>query len=151
MKKIITFLLLVLIISLCSSIAFAGYDDGADCWNCGHYHWGDWMCDGCGACSDNCDNSDCYEETHCPGCGECLLTAQLWCEECGFCDDCQEESHCPECGVCYVECQIWCDDCGLCEECAADLLVHCLFCNQCSSTGYEVCEECGACEECWVA
>ena len=32
---------------------FAGYEDGEDCWHCGHYHWDGYLC-GCGACSTSC-------------------------------------------------------------------------------------------------
>jgi len=51
--------------------------DGEVCEVCGHYNWGDWVCDNCGLCSEEAANSDCYETTHCADCGCCLKTKAI--------------------------------------------------------------------------
>ena len=70
--------------------ADADYEDGQECWNCGHYHWGDYMHD-CGACSPDCTNDWCALETHCRRCGGCL-NGDYPCDECGMYEDCAVET-----------------------------------------------------------
>ena len=63
------------------------YDDGFDCPNCDHYHFGsDYMCD-CLFCTIDC-NYECWVETHCNDCGVCFGDTPYWCEECYKCAEC---------------------------------------------------------------
>lgn len=149
---------LVMLLGLMPSFtihAHAGYEDGAECWNCGHYHWDEFMHD-CGACSPDCTNDWCALETHCHNCGECLNGEQP-CENCGLCEKCAKEmGHCTTCGECWMDndpdntlcgncgqcyfCSPICEECGLCAECANDWDdgMHCPECRSC----YQVTEQC---------
>ena len=146
---------------------FAGYEDGEDCWHCGHYHWDGYLC-GCGACSTSCTNADCWLETHCNNCGMCLMEDGGFCSECNYCTECMAESgwHCSECKQCFLgdedgnlcgncgrcaSCVAICQDCGFCQECfeEEDDEMHCPLCGSC----YEVNEPCefvenNHCKEC---
>lgn len=175
MKKRILSILLVCatLLMLLPASAFADYSDGAECANCGHYHWDDHMCK-CGLCSVNCTNSDCWYETHCKECGECYMDVSNWCDECGWCENCMKGRHCEDCGRCFVgegedelcpECLrcsdcvgAICDECNRCDECAgeehcANCSAHlyttapCGYCDDCATEAGLHCESCGACFE----
>ena len=150
------------------------YDDGFQCPNCDHYHWGENMCD-CLFCTIDC-NYECWVETHCNDCGVCFGDTPYWCEECYKCAECMEESHCSTCAKCYIgeddqlcgECHkgpccsiTICDSCGFCDDCANDDSdpMHCSLCNACfgavdecvddDDTGVIHCVDCHtACEQC---
>ena len=151
------------------------YDDGFDCPNCNHYHFGsDYMCD-CLFCTIDC-NYECWVETHCNDCGVCFGDTPYWCEECYKCAECMEEKHCSTCAKCYIgeddqlcgECHkgpccsiTICDSCGFCDDCANDDSdpMHCSLCNACfgavdecvddDDTGVIHCVDCHtACEQC---
>ena len=151
------------------------YDDGFDCPNCDHYHFGsDYMCD-CLFCTIDC-NYECWVETHCNDCGVCFGDTPYWCEECYKCAECMEEKHCSTCAKCYIgeddqlcgECHkgpccsiTICDSCGFCDDCANDDSdpMHCSLCNACfgsvdecvddDDTGVIHCVDCHtACEQC---
>ena len=151
------------------------YDDGFDCPNCDHYHFGsDYMCD-CLFCTIDC-NYECWVETHCNDCGVCFGDTPYWCEECYKCAECMEEKHCSTCAKCYIgeddqlcgECHkgpccsiTICDSCGFCDDCANDDSdpMHCSLCNNCfgavdecvddDDTGVIHCIDCHtACEQC---
>ena len=151
------------------------YDDGFDCPNCDHYHFGsDYMCD-CLFCTIDC-NYECWVETHCNDCGVCFGDTPYWCEECYKCAECMEEKHCSTCAKCYIGeddqlcgecykgpcCSITiCDSCGFCDDCANDDSdpMHCSLCNACfgavdecvddDDTGVIHCVDCHtACEQC---
>ena len=151
------------------------YDDGFDCPNCDHYHFGsDYMCD-CLFCTIDC-NYECWVETHCNDCGVCFGDTPYWCEECYKCAECMEETHCSTCAKCYIgeddqlcgECHkgpccsiTICDSCGFCDDCANDDSdpMHCSLCNNCfgavnecvddDDTGVIHCVDCHtACEQC---
>ena len=151
------------------------YDDGFDCPNCNHYHFGsDYMCD-CLFCTIDC-NYECWVETHCNDCGVCFGDTPYWCEECYKCAECMEETHCSTCAKCYIgeddqlcgECHkgpccsiTICDSCGFCDDCANDDSdpMHCSLCNACfgavdecvddDDTGVIHCVDCHtACEQC---
>ena len=151
------------------------YDDGFDCPNCDHYHFGsEYMCD-CLFCTIDC-NYECWVETHCNDCGLCLGDTPYWCEECYKCADCMEDTHCSTCAKCYIgeddqlcgECHkgpccsiTICDSCGFCDDCANDDSdpMHCSLCNACfgsvdecvddDDTGVIHCVDCHtACEQC---
>ena len=151
------------------------YDDGFDCPNCDHYHFGsDYMCD-CLFCTIDC-NYECWVETHCNDCGVCFGDTPYWCEECYKCAECMEEKHCSTCAKCYIgeddqlcgECHkgpccsiTICDTCGFCDDCANDDSdpMHCSLCNACfgsvdecvddDDTGVIHCVDCHtACEQC---
>ena len=151
------------------------YDDGFDCPNCDHYHFGsDYMCD-CLFCTIDC-NYECWVETHCNDCGVCFGDTPYWCEECYKCAECMEEKHCSTCAKCYIGeddqlcgecykgpcCSITiCDSCGFCDDCANDDSdpMHCSLCNNCfgevdecvddDDTGVIHCVDCHtACEQC---
>lgn len=151
------------------------YDDGFDCPNCNHYHFGsEYMCD-CLFCTIDC-NYECWVETHCNDCGVCFGDTPYWCETCYKCADCMEDTHCSTCGKCYIGeddqlcgecykgpcCSITiCDSCGFCDDCANDDSdpMHCSLCNACfgsvdecvddDDTGVIHCIDCHtACEQC---
>ena len=187
-KRLMSILLcLVMLFSLVPGAAvpvhafWDDYDDGFDCPNCDHYHFGsDYMCD-CLFCTIDC-NYECWVETHCNDCGVCFGDTPYWCEECYKCADCMEEKHCSTCAKCYIgeddqlcgECHkgpccsiTICDSCGFCDDCANDDSdpMHCLLCNACfgavdecvddDDTGVIHCVDCHTsceqCEECLLA
>ncbi len=156
------------------------YDDGFQCPNCDHYHWGENMCD-CLFCTIDC-NYECWVETHCNDCGVCFGDTPYWCEECYKCAECMEDTHCSTCAKCYIgeddqlcgECHkgpccsiTICDSCGFCDDCANDDSdpMHCSLCNACfgsvdecvddDDTGVIHCIDCHTsceqCEECLLA
>ena len=174
-------LVLVLLTSLMSGAAvpvhafWDDYDDGFDCPNCNHYHFGsEYMCD-CLFCTIDC-NYECWVETHCNDCGVCFGDTPYWCETCYKCADCMEDTHCSTCAKCYIgeddqlcgECHkgpccsiTICDSCGFCDDCANDDSdpMHCSLCNNCfgsvdecvddDDTGVIHCVDCHtACEQC---
>ena len=181
-RRIVSVLLaLVMLVSLMPSLvvpahAFGDdYDDGFDCPNCDHYHFGsDYMCD-CLFCTIDC-NYECWVETHCNDCGVCFGDTPYWCEECYKCAECMEDTHCSTCAKCYIgeddqlcgECHkgpccsiTICDSCGFCDDCANDDSdpMHCSLCNACfgsvdecvddDDTGVIHCIDCHtACEQC---
>lgn len=146
-------LALVMLLSLMPSLELPAhafwddYDDGFDCPNCNHYHFGsEYMCD-CLFCTIDC-NYECWVETHCNDCGVCFGDTPYWCETCYKCADCMEDTHCSTCGKCYIgeddqlcgECHkgsccsiTICDTCGFCDDCANDDSdpMHCSLCNSC--------------------
>ena len=156
------------------------YDDGFQCPNCDHYHWGENMCE-CLFCTIDC-NYECWVETHCNDCGVCFGDTPYWCEECYKCAECMEDTHCSTCAKCYIgeddqlcgECHkgpccsiTICDTCGFCDDCANDDSdpMHCSLCNACfgsvdecvddDDTGVIHCIDCHTsceqCEECLLA
>ena len=159
-KKILALFLAVLMLAGGGLSAFADYDDGKDCPECGKYHWDDWIaCDDCGMCID------CAADYTCPYCHECLYCADDWCGGCRACPDCAEII-CSECGEHCFQCAddskfcITCERCGECNgdtacpgctetcgECETrDFCSECFFCEDCSGG---VCTECGkACYNC---
>ena len=181
-KRLMSILLcLVMLFSLVPGAAvpvhafWDDYDDGFDCPNCNHYHFGsDYMCD-CLFCTIDC-NYECWVETHCNDCGVCFGDTPYWCEECYKCADCMEDKHCSTCAKCYIGeddqlcgecykgpcCSITiCDSCGFCDDCANDDSdpMHCSLCNACfgavdecvddDDTGVIHCVDCHtACEQC---
>ena len=187
-SRIVSILLaLVMLTSLMSSLVVPAhafwddYDDGFDCPNCDHYHFGsDYMCD-CLFCTIDC-NYECWVETHCNDCGVCFGDTPYWCEECYKCAECMEDTHCSTCAKCYIgeddqlcgECHkgpccsiTICDSCGFCDDCANDDSdpMHCSLCNACfgsvdecvddDDTGVIHCIDCHTsceqCEECLLA
>ena len=187
-KRLMSILLcLVMLFSLVPGAAvpvhafWDDYDDGFDCPNCDHYHFGsDYMCD-CLFCTIDC-NYECWVETHCNDCGVCFGDTPYWCEECYKCAECMEEKHCSTCAKCYIGeddqlcgecykgpcCSITiCDTCGFCDDCANDDSdpMHCSLCNACfgavdecvddDDTGVIHCIDCHTsceqCEECLLA
>ena len=181
-SRIVSILLaLVMLVSLMPSLVVPAhafwddYDDGFDCPNCDHYHFGsDYMCD-CLFCTIDC-NYECWVETHCNDCGVCFGDTPYWCEECYKCAECMEDTHCSTCAKCYIgeddqlcgECHkgpccsiTICDSCGFCDDCANDDSdpMHCSLCNACfgavdecvddDDTGVIHCVDCHtACEQC---
>lgn len=176
-KRILSILLcLVMVMGLLPMQAVA--EEGQECANCSHIHWGDAVCGSCGLCSADCPSGgDCWYETHCKNCGSCYMSADNWCDECGWCDDCMQEAHCLDCGRCFVgeskdelceDCQV-CSDCagegGACEVCSkciecADDDEHCqscpnhlddddvcVYCDDCAAIEGLHCESCGECFE----
>ena len=174
-------LALVMLLSLMPSLELPAhafwddYDDGFDCPNCNHYHFGsEYMCD-CLFCTIDC-NYECWVETHCNDCGVCFGDTPYWCETCYKCADCMEDTHCSTCAKCYIgeddqlcgECHkgpccsiTICDSCGFCDDCANDDSdpMHCSLCNACfgavdecvddDDTGVIHCVDCHtACEQC---
>ncbi len=180
-SRIVSVLLaLVMLVSLMPSLVVPAhafwddYDDGFQCPNCDHYHWGENMCD-CLFCTIDC-NYECWVETHCNDCGVCFGDTPYWCEECYKCAECMEDTHCSTCAKCYIgeddqlcgECHkgpccsiTICDSCGFCDDCANDDSdpMHCSLCNSCfgsvdecvddDDTGVIHCVDCHtACEQC---
>ena len=181
-RRVVSILLtLVMLASLIPSMLvpthafWDDYDDGFDCPNCDHYHFGsDYMCD-CLFCTIDC-NYECWVETHCNDCGVCFGDTPYWCETCYKCEECMEDTHCSTCAKCYIgeddqlcgECHkgpccsiTICDSCGFCDDCANDDSdpMHCSLCNACfgavdecvddDDTGVIHCVDCHtACEQC---
>ena len=181
-KRLLSWLLsMVMLLSLLPGMELPAhafwddYDDGFDCPNCDHYHFGsEYMCD-CLFCTIEC-NYECWVETHCNDCGVCFGDTPYWCEECYKCAECMEEKHCSTCAKCYIGeddqlcgecykgpcCSITiCDSCGFCDDCANDDSdpMHCSLCNSCfgsvdecvddDDTGVIHCVDCHtACEQC---
>lgn len=175
MKKFYSLLLLTLVIAAGvlygnSLTVQADYEDGQECWSCGHYHWDAYCCGICGACSPECTDTQCFVDTHCNECGACKNEDQGFCDECRTCTDCHYDNgwHCILCAQCYYtneaelcgECWLCadcrgglCDTCGFCAECwsEADDNMHCPECDNCYSA-YEQCpnETNNHCVECCV-
>ena len=161
-KRILSILLsLVMVLTLLPTQVIA--DEASECAHCSHIHWGSYVCEDCGLCSDECSNSDCWYETHCKNCGACYMKADDWCDECGWCKDCMDnEAHCKDCGRCFLgeskddlceNCGLCsyhfdrgiCSDCNLCDDCAGD--EHCPYCPD-DPNHLDGGEPCGACEDC---
>ena len=150
----------------------ADYEDGMECWNCDHYHYDEWCCGSCGACSADDSNVDCFVATHCNECGACFREASNFCPDCRTCEDCYVNNgwHCLSCNECHFTSEeelcgkCWfcgdcmgglCDGCGFCEGCWGVELMHCEECGNCYGEydicqyGYIHCEECCIiCEQC---
>ena len=161
-KRIISLILaLLMILTLLPVTAFA---ESEECWHCGHRHWGDYICSGCGACSLEDSNVDCFVETHCNECGACLMNNDGFCTECNYCPSCMEGSHCVDCHACYIadedgnicgncwrckDCVSICPDCGMCDECVeSDDNMHCPICNNCYQTTGQCASGGNHCEFC---
>lgn len=152
----------------------ADWEDGMECWFCGHYHWDEYCCGMCGACSTECTGTDCCLLTHCNECGACDKELE-GCPECRLCEDCYVNNgwHCLGCNECHYTSEdelcgyCWfcadcmgglCDSCGFCEVCWEVENMHCQECGNCYGSyaecdfGYDHCEECciicEQCEEC---
>ena len=153
-KRILSALLcLLMVLSLLPIQAFA--EEGEECLgSCNHVHWGDAICDGCHLCSADCPKDgggDCWYESHCKECGACYMSADNWCDECGWCQDCMQEAHCQDCGRCFVgeDKDELCEDCKRCASCADGVCADCNKCGEC--TGGVVCEDCNKCMDCGEA
>lgn len=160
-KRILSILLcLVMVMGLLPMQAVA--EEGQECANCSHIHWGDAVCGSCGLCSADCPSGgDCWYETHCKNCGSCYMSADNWCDECGWCDDCMQEAHCLDCGRCFVgeSKDELCEDCQVCSDCAGEggVCEVCSKCKACADDG-EHCQSCpnhlddddvcGYCDDC---
>lgn len=160
-KRILSILLcLVMVMGLLPMQAVA--EEGQECANCSHIHWGDAVCGNCGLCSADCPSGgDCWYETHCKNCGSCYMSADNWCDECGWCDNCMQEAHCLDCGRCFVgeSKDELCEDCQVCSDCAGEGGV-CEVCNKCDACADddEHCQSCpnhlddddvcGYCDDC---
>ena len=141
-------LLMVLALSAMCPSVFADYDDGRDCWLCDHYHWDEYMCDDCGACSAECTSADCFVASHCNECGDCLALT-MFCEECRTCEQCYVNNgwHCLGCGECYfTDEESLCGECWFCEGCMGPFCNECGFCEGCQELDGGVhCPECYNC------
>ena len=173
MKKVLSILIcLVLLIGILPAThVHADWEDGMECWFCNHYHWDEYCCGLCGACSEECTNGGCYLSTHCSECGACDKLADD-CPECLSCEDCYVNNgwHCLGCHECHYTSEeelcgyCWfcadcmgglCDSCGFCESCWEVENMHCQECGNCYASyaecdfGYDHCEECCViCEQC---
>lgn len=149
-------LALVMLLSLMPSLELPAhafwddYDDGFDCPNCDHYHFGsEYMCD-CLFCTIDC-NYECWVETHCNDCGVCFGDTPYWCEECLL-----NQESCEDCGLCLECCRDnseggGCPDGETCVE-SAEWDEH--ICQGCDGwvtdkeDEDEFCETCEMCKEC---
>lgn len=173
-KKVISkfISILLVLVFLCGMLplsgihVFAAWEDGMDCWNCNHYHWDEYCCGMCGACSPECTNAACFVMAHCNFCGTCFENT-VFCTDCMACEDCYVNNgwHCLGCGKCYIDDEeqlcgyCWfcadcmgglCDGCGFCEGCWELELMHCDECGNCYGT-YDICSyDYLHCEECCV-
>ena len=120
LSLLLAFVMVLALIPSTLTPVYAAYEDGAECWNCGHYHWDEYMHE-CGACSPDCTNDWCALETHCHYCAKCLNGEQP-CENCGLCEECAKElGHCTNCGDCWMDNDpnnTLCGNCGQCEFCS---------------------------------
>lgn len=85
-------------------------EEGQECANCSHIHWGDAVCESCGECFENgADRCPIHEDE--PHCAEC---AGFVCEECGACfcetDKCDTCNRCTDCCLTKGDCTDC--DCG---------------------------------------
>ncbi len=166
LSLLLAFVMVLALIPSTLTPVYAAYEDGDECWNCGHYHWDEYMHE-CGACSPDCTNDWCALETHCHRCGGCL-NGDYPCDECGLCKECMAEiGHCSQCDMCWMDngaddvlcgncrrcefCSPICPECHMCEDCAGDESdgMHCPECGNC----YQVTEQCkflenNHCKEC---
>lgn len=82
------------------------WDEFVYCEYCGEGCGDDWVCPGGDHCGRE-SGRDCYEENHCPDCGECYEHVDF-CEECGICSNCAKDvgwcGNCHVCGNCAVAC-----------------------------------------------
>ena len=169
-KRLLSILLtVVMLFGVLSAIpltAHADWEDGMECWLCGHYHWDEYCCGTCGGCSLDCTDVLCFAASHCNECGACG-TETVFCLECMACENCyvNEGWHCLGCGECYAYQQdelcgyCWfcadcmgglCDGCGFCEGCWVLELMHCEECGNCYGS-YDICQYGNLhCEECCV-
>lgn len=151
-KKIISLLLaLLLVVTLFPMTAWAGYEDGQECWLCGHYHWDEYMCGMCGACSIECTNASCFVAAHCNECGTCLDT-EVFCSDCRRCEECflSDGAHCSKCQdptkCFYTDPDGLCGSCWGCEDCVGTICDTCGFCDDCQvSEGGMHCPDCNSC------
>ena len=170
-KVIGLFLCVIMIASMLPLHVHADYEDGMECWFCNHYHWDEYCCGMCGACSTECTGTDCCLLTHCNECGACDKELE-GCPECRLCEDCYVNNgwHCLGCNECHYTSEdelcgyCWfcadcmgglCDSCGFCEGCWEVENMHCQECGNCYASyaecdfGYDHCEECCViCEQC---
>lgn len=174
---LLAFMMMITLMPSTTPTIYAAYEDGDECWNCGHYHWDEYMCSDCGGCSGECTNDWCALDTHCHRCGGCLRDVE-YCEECNLCKDCMDElGHCVECNTCWMDyggdgvlcgncrrcefCSTICPECGMCEDCANDTDegMHCPECGNCyqvtkqcmfedNNHCADCCEPCDQCGEC---
>ena len=150
-KRILSVILALVIIALMPMPALASYEDGQECWLCGHYHWDEYMCGMCGACSIECTNATCCVTTHCNECGTCLAET-VFCTECHHCEDCYlgEGWHCSKCQdpekCFFVDQSGQCGSCWGCEDCVGIICDTCGFCEECQeSEGGMHCPDCNSC------
>ncbi|MBR0414582.1 MAG: leucine-rich repeat protein [Clostridia bacterium] len=153
-KRIISlFLTLIMVVTSVASAplsAHAGREDGQNCWACGHFHWDEYMCGMCGACSSSCTDDDCYIATHCNNCGECILGQSGYCDDCHWGACCvEEEGHCVECAECFVgdEDGNLCKSCRKCDSCSDGLCSSCGYCMECAEQRHMHCWYCSNCRE----
>ena len=150
-KRLLSILLtVVMLFGVLSAIpltAHAAWEDGMECWFCNHYHWDEYCCGMCGACSEECTNGGCYLSTHCSECGACDKLADD-CPVCLSCEDCYVNNgwHCLGCNEChYVSEEELCGYCWFCADCMGGLCDGCGFCEGCWELELMHCEECGNC------
>lgn len=66
-KRIFAVLMALLMLVNCAAVAYAGYEDGMNCPECGNYYWDDYIaCETCGMCVN------CWDDYSCPYCRACL-------------------------------------------------------------------------------
>ena len=154
LRRLLALFLMVCIVftgSLGNINVHADYEDGENCWLCGNYHWDNYMCGMCGACSEEGDY-DCWRKSHCLLCDECLHDV-FFCGESGenICGDCLEECgfHCSECDECFCidpeGFENICTNCFRCESCGGSICDSCGHCEACVEDDHMHCEECGEC------
>ncbi len=107
-KRIFAVLMALLMLVNCAAVAYAGYEDGMNCPECGNYYWDDYFaCETCGMCVN------CWDDYSCPYCRACLYCADDWCDGCRACPSCAEII-CTECGGQCFQCA---DDSKFCITC----------------------------------
>ena len=151
---------MVLTVAMAASVLYvnpmevhADYEDGMECWSCDHYHWDEYCCGTCGACSAECTSTDCFIATHCNECGACKNESSGFCDECRTCADCHYDNgwHCILCEQCYYinESEL-CGKCWLCADCRGGLCDTCGFCAECWSQEDDN-MHCPECQNCYSA
>lgn len=146
-KRILSILLcLVMVMGLLPMQAVA--EEGQECANCSHIHWGDAVCESCGECFENgADRCPIHEDE--PHCAEC---AGFVCEECQRCEYVDDISECRECGLCAECCQEKSLDegCSTGEVCIESLEWSTHICEDCGTCFCETdkCDTCNRCTDC---
>ncbi|MGI6751577.1 MAG: S-layer homology domain-containing protein [Anaerovoracaceae bacterium] len=132
----------------------AGYEDGQDCVYCGEYRYDDWLCDGCGGCSENAGGGDCYADHHCPECGDCESSGLDHCGNCMRCEECIDI--CSNCELC-IDCGAYgieylCGSCGQCPNCVSgSMCFECGYCESCHGGDQCSSDACRKCANCYEA
>lgn len=154
LSLLLTLFMVLTMLPMTTVHVHADFEDGQDCIYCGAYRYDDWLCDGCGGCSENADGGDCYADHHCPECGDCEDSGLDHCGNCMRCEECVDI--CSECELC-IDCGAYgieyiCGSCGKCASCATgSICFECGECDSCHGGNQCASDDCRKCANCYEA